>query len=359
MSKKSVIFLVVIIVFAFFAGRVAYADNGDLVSSTVKARVIKTEDKAKEDVNEQLVWVKILENKFRGSTVQFTHLLIEGSQYNIPLEKNMEVYVKIQYLEDSITGCSFAGLYRIKALKVLSFIFIIIVLLFGRLKGLRSIASLVVTGIFIYKLLIPWIIKGYDPIISTVGVSILIIVVSFIMIEGFTGKSFTAMFGTMCGTILAGVLSIYYGNVTHVVGLSDETVQVLMTHLPNNIDYRGLLFSGIIIGTLGAVMDVSMSITSVIYEIKRKRPGLGLFSLMKSGLKVGKDILATMINTLILAYASVSLPFFILNVLYDMPLLDTINSEYIVVEIIRALCGSIGMTATIPITSFVAAIKAR
>lgn len=359
MRKNIFALLTIIVLTMLVPGKSVYADDVNFKSDTVKAKVIEVEDKTENDMGKELVRVSILEGSLKGRVVEFDHMVIKGSQYNVPLKSGMIIYVIIQHLGNEMVSYGFAGISRIKEIEKLTLVFIVCILLFGGFKGLRSVLSLAITGVLIYKLLIPWIIKGYSPIVSTVVVSTGIIILSFIIIEGFTVKGFTAMFGTICGTILAGVMSMYYGNATHITGLNDEVVQVLVTHISNSIDCKGLLFSGIIIGTLGAVMDVSMSIASVIFEIKMKKPNIGALSLMRSGLKVGKDILATMTNTLILAYASVSLPFFILNVYYDMPLTDLINSEYVTVEIIRALCGSIGLIATIPITASIATLKVK
>ena len=141
-------------------------------------------------------------------------------------------------------------------------------------------------------------------------------------------------------------------------GLSEDHIQTFVRYSDVKINYRGLLFSGIIIGAMGAIMDVSMSITSFIFEIKDKYPNTTAQSLFKSGLNVGKDMMATMSNTLILAYAGASLPLFLLFTSMEIPFLDAINLEFISEEILRSLCGSIGLILTIPLSSLLASIKA-
>ncbi len=141
-----------------------------------------------------------------------------------------------------------------------------------------------------------------------------------------------------------------------ITGIENEYSQFLILELGVQIDFRGLLFSGIILGTLGAVMDVSMSIASVLHEIRTQKEKVSFIELFTSGLRVGRDIMATMVNTLILAYAGTALPLFLFLSFMNMEAINIINSEAIAVEIIRALCGSIGLIMAVPFTSFVGAI---
>lgn len=147
------------------------------------------------------------------------------------------------------------------------------------------------------------------------------------------------------------------GSATQLTGFSDEEMQALL-FIPQQIsyDYRGILFSGMIIGALGAVMDVGMSIASAIEEIKLANPGLGTLALIRAGMNVGRDIMGTMANTLILAYTGGAIPLMLVFMAYQTPLIRIINLDLIATEVVRALTGSIGLIVAVPITSLAAGI---
>ncbi len=331
--------------------------NEDREYIKVKTVVIEETKTLQGERTVQHVVVEILQGKFKGNIVKFNHELIEGSQYNIPLKENMKVYIQLTMEAEKLVNVNFLDISREGYILILFAIFFLLLILFGGVTGFRSFIALFITALCIIKIFMPMIIKGYSFIISTVLVCSIIIIASFLLISGFTRKSLSTIVGTIGGTILSGVLALYFGNLIQLTGISDETIQMLVTHTNLQIDYRGLLYSGITIGVLGAVMDVSMTITSVICEIKKNNSSVSITSLFLSGLSVGRDIMATMTNTLILAYAGTSLPLLFLFALSDMPIVDIINSQFIATEIIRSLSGSIGLILTIPITSFVAAIN--
>ncbi|WP_026478087.1 YibE/F family protein [Alkaliphilus transvaalensis] len=323
----------------------------------VKAVVVEERQDLQEGIIVQQIEVKLLEGKYKGNTLAFSHELIAGSQYNIPLKENMKVYVQLTLLEGKLVNARFMDISREGYIYILFGLFFFLLIIFGGKTGFRSFIALLITAFGIFKVYMPMIIKGYSFITSTVLVCTLIIIASFVLISGFSRKSLSAIIGTIGGTVLSGVLALFFGNLIQLTGVSDETIQMLVAYTDLNIDYRGLLYSGITIGVLGAVMDVSMTITSVICEIKKNNKKVSISSLFFSGLSVGRDIMATMTNTLILAYAGTSLPLLFLFSLSDMPLIEIINSQYIATEILRSLSGSIGLILTIPITSFIASIN--
>ena len=152
--------------------------------------------------------------------------------------------------------------------------------------------------------------------------------------------------------LTAGFLAYLVGNIAKLTGLGDDESQMLL-YIPQNIDfnYKGLLFAGIIIGTLGASMDMGMSIASAMHEVREANPKIKRGALIKAGMNIGRDVMSTMTNTLILAYAGGSLQMLLLYMAYDIPFLDIINRDVIASEVVRALAGSIGIIFTIPITA--------
>lgn len=334
---------------------VAYGIDRQYVK--VKAQVLSIEEAKPEEGTPQVLEVKVLEGALKGKHLRFAYQPIALSEYDISLKNNTKIFIQLTIEGDQLLGVSFVDVVREGPLLLLFIMFFLLLMIIGGFKGLRSFVSLIITGLCIFKIYLPMILKGHGFIFTTVLVCCGIIFVSFILIDGFTKKSLSSILGTIGGTLISGILALYFGNRIHLNGLSDETIQMLITQTNVAINYRGLLYSGITIGVLGAVMDVSMTITSVIHEIKRSNPKVSVSSLIMSGFMVGKDIMATMTNTLILAYAGTSLPLLFFLALSNMSVEAAINSQFIATEIIRALSGSIGLILTIPVTSFVAAVN--
>nr|WP_229248845.1 YibE/F family protein [Desulfosporosinus sp. SRJS8] len=184
---------------------------------------------------------------------------------------------------------------------------------------------------------------------------VIITVFTLFLIGGWNKKTFSAIIGTLCGLSIAAYLSVLIGDLSHLTGVVDEEFY-LLGFLPQDLDfsYQGLLFAGIIIGSLGAVMDVSMSIASAVNELEESSSRIGPFQLIKAGMSVGKDTIGTMANTLILAYAEGSLYLLFLLAAENISLYQLINSESIASEILRSMAGSIGLVIAVPVTAIVA-----
>ena len=198
------------------------------------------------------------------------------------------------------------------------------------------------------------ILKGANPIPITILISIVVTILTMFIVGGINKKSIAAVVGTSGGVLVAGIIAYYIGSQVKLTGLSSEEATMLM-YIPQevNFDFRGLLFSGIILGSLGAVMDVGMSIASSMDEIHKANPNLTRKELFKSGMNVGKDVMGTMTNTLILAYTGSSIPVLLLFMAYETSIAKILNLDVIATEAIRSLAGSIGLVLTIPLTALV------
>ena len=321
----------------------------------VKAVITKVELVEEKDLSFQRIEAEVTNGPLKGEALSFLSPI--SNDNSIQLKQNMRVFLQLTYEADGLVAISFIDVIRDMYLLILFLIFFLCLILFGGFKGFRSFIALIITGLCIIKIYMPMIIKGYGFILSTVIVSFIIVVASFIIIGGFTRKSLSAIIGTIGGTVASGILALFFGNLIQLTGTYDESLQMLITYINFDMDFRGLLYSGITIGVLGAVMDVSMTITSVIFEIKKANPKARISSLVLSGLSVGKDIMATTTNTLILAYAGTSMPLLFIFAFSGMTASEIVNSQFIAAELVRSLSGSIGLLLTIPITSFIAAIN--
>ena len=174
-------------------------------------------------------------------------------------------------------------------------LFLLILCIIGSKKGFKSAIGLVFTFIYIIFMFIPMIYRGYSPFLSAVIVVILVTIVSMYLIDGITIKSVSAMLGTVIGVIIAGIFAAGFGYLAKISGYNVSEIEELVFVANNtNLKIGGLLFAGILIASLGAVMDVSMSVASTINEIYDKNPDLSSKELFKSGINVGKDMMGTM-----------------------------------------------------------------
>lgn len=304
----------------------------------------------------QKVKVEILTGEYKGMIVDIENHLSDNEAYNIFVEDGENVVVVIEEYEEGY-DVYIADYYRSNYLLYLVILTMLLVLIVGKFKGLKAIISLSLTVASIIYILLPQILKGADPIFLSILISIGVTVVTIFLVGGINSKSISAILGTVFGVIIAGVISYVVGAKAHLTGLSAEEATMLL-YIPQEVsfNFRSLLFSGIILGSLGAVMDVGMSISSSIDEIYKANPDLSMKSLFNSGMNVGKDIMGTMINTLILAYAGTSIPLLLVFMAYETSLTKVFNLDVIATEIVRSLSGSIGLILTIPITALIASV---
>ncbi|MGL4976441.1 MAG: YibE/F family protein [Cetobacterium sp.] len=299
----------------------------------------------------QTLEVEILEGKYKDE--KFTVYNSLGSLHNVYADTNLKAIFTVKEEGEKPTVWLY-NLKRTRAIYLLGAIFVGAVVLLGRMKGVKSLLALVFTGSVIVYVLLPLLFKGANPISTSVLLSSLIIVVSFLLIGGYDRKTYSAIIGTICGITVAGIISYGFGKMMSLSGLNlSEGQQLLYITKDFKLQIEGLLFVSILIASLGAVMDVAMSISSSVNEIYQHKSNLTNRELFNSAMVIGKDITGTMINTLILAFAGGSLPLMMMIWGYGMVYQQFINIPAIAIEVVNALAGSIGIIATVPITAVV------
>jgi len=236
----------------------------------------------------------------------------------------------------------------------------LVLVVVGRKKGFYSVLSLLFTLSVVVFFMIPLIMEGHNPIVLAVVTAVLTAVFSILLVGDVNAKSFAAIGGTVTGVAIAGAVGVMAGQLAHISGLNLEHMQELAYQQGRDglIRLPLLLFAGIIIASLGAVMDVSMSIASSVFEMKRVNPSLSMGKLYKSGMNIGRDIIGTMSNTLILAFAGTSITVMVIIATYQLPYIRLINLDLLAVEVIQGLSASIGLVLTVPITAVLAAFLA-
>ncbi|MSP23139.1 MAG: YibE/F family protein [Dehalococcoidia bacterium] len=242
-------------------------------------------------------------------------------------------------------------------LVLLAATFSLLVVAIGGWQGLRSLVGLAVSFAVILRFVVPGVIAGYSPVgIAAVG-SLAVMAATLTLTRGATVRSATAFAGTAFALLLTVLLASGTFAIARISGLAEENA-LTVGAIFGGIDHRGLLLAGIVIGALGVLDDVTMAQSSTVFELQRANPTLGAEELFLRGMVVGRDHIASTVNTLVLAYAGASLPLLLLLLTAAEPLGTMVNREILAVEIIRSLTGSIGLVAAVPFTTLVAAFVA-
>lgn len=267
--------------------------------------------------------------------------------------------MKVIALVSESQGELVATVYSVRRAPMMYFmvvLFILAILLIGGKKGFASVAGLAFTILCVIFVFFPLIYRGASPIWTAVFVVIVTTVVTMFLIDGVTCKSAAAILGTIIGVCVAGVFAWVFGKVTHLTGYSVSDVENLV-YVEQNTDIQvgELLFAGILIATLGAVMDVSMSIASTICEIHQKNPALTTRELFHSGMNVGKDMMGTMSNTLILAFTGGSMNTLVFLYAYNYQYRQVANMASIGIEVMQGVSASMGVIMAVPFVSLISA----
>lgn len=299
----------------------------------------------------QSVELKILTGTHKGEKVIVDNMLMGNPAYDIKLNNGDRV---ILHVEQADGGVNFfiADKQRVNVLYVLAGIFFALLIFIGQKKGFNSLVSILITLGLIFGVLTPLILNGMNPILATVLICVLSSVIAIYLVGGFNAKSSAAILGTVLSLVIAGMLSILSIKFAALTGFSSEESMFLYTAHPD-LNFVGVLASAMIIGALGAVMDIGMSISSTVNEIFCSNEQMGVKDLFTSGMNVGKDIIGTMSNTLILAYLGSALSLVLLSSNIDLQKFFNLNQ--VATEISSALIGSIAIVLCVPITAIIAA----
>ena len=300
---------------------------------------------------------KILSGPNKGRIVQAYQ---QFDSYNDTGERLVKAGDKVILYNYGLLGNEeflFGSFARFDNVAVLGIAYLVLVVCLGKKKGLNTIISLIYTCAAVFLVFLPSVASGKNIYLMTVLICIFTIIMTLLVTNGATKKSFTTMLGCAAGVMSAAVLSIIFDKWMHLTGMIDEhSVYIKFLREGDGINLKALIFAMITIGAMGAVMDVAMDIASALNEIKLRAPDISKRELFKSGLNIGRDVMGTMANTLVLAYIGSSLCTIILRASYAGSLQELLHTESIAVEILQALIGSLGILLTIPLTALICCI---
>lgn len=304
----------------------------------------------------ELVTIQLTSGPEAGKVVDTFNYVSGRSPYEIHVKAGDKIIVAIAQ-DLGRTTYHVSDFDRLDYLYVLVGIFVLCLVVFGGVIGIKSVFVIAFSMLIIFKFFISQVMaQQINLTLLTFLVCALITVVTQITVSGWSPKTFAAILGTVGGVALAGVLSFAVVKLMHLTGLDSEEALMLRVALLPTIDFQGILFAGMVLGALGAVMDVTISIASALYEVKSAKPNMSMRDMFATGMNVGRDIMGTMSNTLILAYSGSSLPLMLLIAAQPQTsMMRIFNLNMIVTEIARALTGSIGLICAIPLTAFITA----
>lgn len=304
--------------------------------------------------NRQAVEVEVKEGPLSGQTFTIMNELTDNPSFNVSVSPGQEVILSVVQ-GGGAREINIADYHRAPVIITLAVVFLAAFLFFGGKQGFKSLAGLLATVALIAFVLLPLSLSGFNPLLVAVFISLAAAACSMFFVAGLTRKASAAVIGTVGGVIVAGLAAQLVISMAPLTGLSSEEAQILRGSVLNQKPsfYSGLLAAGMLIGALGVIMDVAISISSTVTEVARTAANPTFKLLYNSGMNVGRDIMGTMTNTLVLAYAGGALPLLLLA--SQMPSTKLINLDLFATEIASALSGSLGLVFTIPLTALVSA----
>jgi uncharacterized membrane protein len=297
----------------------------------------------------QTIRAKVLEGEEKGREITF------DNDY-IPLEKGEIFYLRHAIgAYDGTDVYAVYDRYRIPQLFTIALIFLVAVIIFGGWQGIRGLVSLLGSFLLILFVLLPGVLHGYPPLLVTVGVSSLVIIVGSYVTHGFTRSTTAAVIGMVATVSITGMLAYWSVYFTKLSGLGSEEAVYLNLNSGGSIDVIGLLLGGIIIGLLGVLYDAAIGQAVAVEELIKVAPHVAKHTIYERALRIGREHIGALVNTLAIAYVGAALPLLLLfKQASSASILETANTELFATEIVRILIGSIGLVLAVPITTFVA-----
>lgn len=301
----------------------------------------------------QVVRAEIMGGEHKGQIVQFTNDYVRLSQGDFFFLRHTK--------EDGTPDMySVADPYRLPVLLALGLLFLVLALVIGGMPGLRGLASLAGGVVLIFYLLLPGILAGYSPVLVAIGVSSLIIVFGSYITHGFNRTTSAAVLGMVTTVSLVGALSFFAVHAALLTGYASHESTYLTFESRGSIDLVGLVLAGIMIGLLGVLYDIAIGQAVAVEELLRvKHDAVSRKTIYARAVRIGREHIGALVNTLAIAYVGASLPLLLLFRNTDASLSFVINSEVFATEIIRVLIGSIGLILAVPVTTFVAVYMIR
>lgn len=332
-----------------------------------KAKVISVDKSGTQDINGrknpyQDLTLQIIEGKDKGKQIHLHY----GGQMIISENQKVsqgETIILTAITQSNKTTYAITDRYRLPSLILITIIFFAFVILFSGKKGLGSISGLIISLLVIVLFIVPQILQGADPLTTSIIGSLVIMLVTLYLAHGFTSRTTIALVSTFISLILTGILAVVSVHMTKLSGMGTEDAYNLLLGSSKTINLHGLLLGGIIIGALGVLDDTTTTQSTTIAELSEANPSYSMKELFNKGMVIGREHIASLVNTLVLAYAGAAMGIFIFIIITlqtkAQPWWVIFNSEVIAEEVVRTLAGSLGLILAVPITTLIASFFAK
>lgn len=303
----------------------------------------------------QVLKVRMKTGELKGQEIEVSNEL--SSTHNILSGVGQNLVIKVDAPKGVTPFYSVFNYDRTAGTAMFLGMFALFMILVGGMKGLRSMIGLAYAMFLVMAFLLPAVYHGWPPVVAAVLTSLLIAVSSMVLLNGVSRKTVTAIAATMAGVIAAAVVYYIFSSVLHLSGFNlEESEELILIQNSTGMHVGELLFTGILIASLGAVMDMTMSVASSLFEMKHIHPEMTQKEIFRSGMTVGRDMIGTMCQTLVLAFAGTALASLLVMISYGTTFNQLLSSDYTALELMHSLTGSMAVILTVPITSGLSAL---
>ena len=325
------------------------------------ARVLSVDDSAIIDTGlvrsgEQRCQLEILDGMFQGQTVSGVNMLNGSLEQDKVFQPGDKALVVVSHDGDTITNVTMSDHYRLSWELVMAIGFAIFLILFAGPTGVRAIASFVLTVLTLWKVLVPLYLKGYKPIWIGLAITLFLTVLIIALVYGFDRRCWAAVSGSFLGILVTCVLGVLFTDLFQIHGAVMSYSESLLYSGYQDLNLTQIFMASIFIGASGAIMDLSVDITSAVYEVVEKRPDLTWWEATRSGMNVGRAAMGTMTTTLLFAYSGGYVALLMVFMAQGTPVENILNYKYVAAELIHTVIGSFGLVTVAPFTALCAGV---
>lgn len=327
----------------------------------VSARVLSTDESfiinnGLIKTGEQLCDVEILQGKFKGETVTGSNRLSGSLEQDKIFAVGDKILVTLDYTGDEIRVATLVDHYRINYEILLVGVFMIFLVGFSGIVGIKAILSFIFTILAMWKLLIPLFLMGYNPILIGMVTTIILVCLIIGLVYGIDRRSLAGIIGALAGSIVTCFMALFFVSRFKIHGAVMSYSEMLLYSGYENLNLTEIFIASIFIASSGAVMDVAVDITSAVAEVVEKKPDITRAEAIKSGINVGRSIMGTMMTTLLLAYSGGYIGLLMVFMAQGTPIINILNLKYVSSEILHTLVGSFGLITVAPFTAIASGI---
>ena len=325
------------------------------------ARVLSVDDSTIIDTGlvrsgEQRCQLEILDGMFQGQTVSGVNMLNGSLEQDKVFQPGDKALVVVSHDGDTITNVTMSDHYRLGWELVMAIGFAIFLILFAGPTGVRAIASFVLTVLTLWKVLVPLYLKGYNPIWIGLAITLFLTVLIIALVYGFDRRCWAAVSGSFLGILVTCVLGVLFTDLFQIHGAVMSYSESLLYSGYQDLNLTQIFMASIFIGASGAIMDLSVDITSAVYEVVEKRPDLTWWEATRSGMNVGRAAMGTMTTTLLFAYSGGYVALLMVFMAQGTPVENILNYKYVAAELIHTVIGSFGLVTVAPFTALCAGV---